>query len=182
MELWNPKGGRQGENAKPVQLAADWTGSDLVFTDDGSVAAISTEAGVRLWWPGTDRSERLGTGTRVYGPFSEDGRRLVVARRTQIGTETQQSLELWDTKRGELVAPLHLWSPWRRLRVGAGTVSAESQLGRVTLSLEPPRNGPGSLCGVLADYPVAGDVGHLLRSDEPVPAAADMRPPCRNHP
>ncbi|MFE1884323.1 nSTAND1 domain-containing NTPase [Streptomyces diastatochromogenes] len=182
MELWNLKGGRQGENAKPVQLAADWTGSDLVFTDDGSVAAISTEAGVRLWWPGTDRSERLGTGTRVYGPFSEDGRRLVVARRTQIGTETQQSLELWDTKRGELVAPLHLWSPWRRLRVGAGTVSAESQLGRVTLSLEPPRNGPGSLCGVLAHYPVAGDVGHLLRSDEPVPAAADTRPPCRDHP
>ncbi|MCZ0989891.1 hypothetical protein BEK98_02475 [Streptomyces diastatochromogenes] len=127
-------------------------------------------------WEGT-----LGTDESATTPFpkivaSNDGHHVVVwGNWWQLRTAPNPGY-------GELVAPLHLWSPWRRLRVGAGTVSAESQLGRVTLSLEPPRHGPGSLCGVRADYPVAGGVGHLLRSDEPVPAAADTRPPCRNHP
>ncbi|MGP4010457.1 nSTAND1 domain-containing NTPase [Streptomyces sp. 4N124] len=173
-ELWSPKTGHQSPKASLGWMEA----GDLVFGPEGEVAALTTDDEVMLWWPGTDRSKTLATGTRAVGPFRADGRTLVLARRSTSERRDKESLELWDTKRAELVSPLHLWSPWDTLRFGQDTISAESELGWVTLSLGPLRGHPDGLCDVLADYPVE-DVGDLLNAAEKVSDDADTGPPCR---
>lgn len=177
-ELWDLRQQRPGPKARLGWLdELDWSDRDFVFRKDGEVAAVTTKDGVTLWWPDTKRTKSLGAETRVVGPFRADGRTLVVARPTAIAREATESLELWDTEDVGRIAELRLWSPWDTFRVGRDSVSAESELGWVSLPLGPLYGAPDGMCALLADYPV-DDVKDLLEPTEKVRAEADTRPPC----
>ncbi|MEU6671135.1 serine protease [Streptomyces sp. NPDC046727] len=177
--LWGRDGRQQGPTAHLSRLdTTGWFTASVVLAPDARIAAVTTAEGVFLWWPGTGRSRQLASEAWAHGPFSADGRRLVLLRGT-AERGPGQNLELWDTGGGEPLATLHLWSPWQQLRLDKNRITAESALGQVTLPLDPLYGGGNRLCSVLATYPVS-DLGDLLKAGEALPAAADTRQPCRS--